>query len=166
MSHLMYCPKCGEPNETALKYCRSCGLGLEQVEKAFLAEVRKALPDEGWLSEAFFGRLSKVFLVAFLLVGFAFLFSIAVYYKFLIFGAETMGLFGVFGFLLLGFLSLAFYVLKKRSARRGRFPDQAAEGAETAELEADLPALQPGAPQEAGSVTENTTRHLTREPRR
>lgn len=158
----MFCPKCGKSNSGNVKYCRSCGLGLETIANVVQTELLKRETQGGFFNERFFGRLGYGFLYAFLSVGFGFLFTIAVYYKFQLFGAELMGYFAIFGFVLLGVLSALFFGVQKYVAhgvleRPEASPDTAQLNSEMA---GELPAGSLESARSAASVTENTTELL------
>ena len=156
---MVFCPKCGENNSEEQKFCRSCGLNLETVRRAFRRELKRLEDKDAFFNEELFRKLGFVFLFAFLGVGFGYAFYLGVYYKLLIFGKDLMTLFGVFGFLFLGFLSILFFGVRRYLAgRRVDIPPDS--GLDTARLEGDLPQLNPVTARDARSVTENTTELL------
>ncbi|HUF04056.1 MAG TPA: hypothetical protein VMM38_07760 [Aridibacter sp.] len=93
-------------------------MGLEGVRQVYSDELAKRSVDAPGFRERLFKKLGFWSLIAFASVGFGFVFAIAAYYKFQIFGAEMMAGFGVFGFLLLGALSVLFFAFGSSAARK------------------------------------------------
>jgi len=42
----MYCPNCGKPNSSEQKYCRACGLNLEDTSRSVTEQLPAALQDQ------------------------------------------------------------------------------------------------------------------------
>lgn len=157
----MYCPNCGSQNPIDLKYCRRCGLRFDRIVELVVEENKKQLAGQPHWTQALFKRLAYVCLFSFVGVGFGYVFYLAVYYKFKYFGQDLMAMFGVFGFLLLGFLSLLFFGLYRNSFRPAVREDQPAdEELGTNRLDGRREALGTSGTESARSVIEHTTERL------
>lgn len=154
----MFCPNCAKFNDSGQKYCRKCGIGLERLIKLYDEELSRIAADGPGFSERFFRRLGTGTLSAFGAVGFGFIFALAVDYKFRIFGAEMMAWFGVFGFLLLGALSILFFGLSSYASSR-RLSAAADSGGEELSGQGDAELAQ-GSPDPASAAESRTTRKL------
>ncbi|NNE66387.1 MAG: hypothetical protein HKN33_07450 [Pyrinomonadaceae bacterium] len=150
----MYCPNCAKANSNEVSYCRGCGISLDGVSKLLESELSKSPDQDKFLNSRFFSRIGNGFLYAFLGVGFGLIFTMAVYFKFKWFGAEMMAYFAVFGFALLGVLSILFFGLSRMTRSSPKSP----EGAVTSELDSnDVRKLESTGFPSARSITENTT---------
>ena len=108
----MFCPSCGqETNEQ--NFCRKCGLRVEKILKLLVKEIEEKEKTNIQKRNDLFRKLGFTSLSLLFGLCFSFVFYLAVYYKFLIFGKETMALIGLTAVIFLGILSLIFYNLPK-----------------------------------------------------
>ena len=153
----MFCPNCGkETNEQ--KFCRDCGLKVEKIFKVLVEEIQER---EKTGIEKRNDLLRKLgFVSSSLLFGliFSFIFYLAVYYKFLIFGKEMIGAIGLMAMVFLGLLSLVFFNLPKFLSRK----EVSAELSSEKEFEKRITnkLLSEGNFEPISSVTENSTELL------
>lgn len=108
----MFCPNCGnETNEQ--NFCRTCGIRVEKILKLLVTEIEEKNKTNSQKRDDLFRKLSFVSLILLFGLGFGVIFYLTVYYKFLIFGVETIATIGLIAAFLLGLLSLIFYNLPK-----------------------------------------------------
>lgn len=154
----MFCPNCGQANAETLKFCRNCGLQLEKFSE-ILAEEEIPVREKGILeNRKLFERLGYIALFCFLGMAFGYVFYLAVYYKFLLFGKDWMAFFALFGFVVLGILTLFFFNFHKfynREKQENDSPEQIEKADERLLSEGDF--------EPVPSVTENTTELLETE---
>ena len=151
----MFCPNCGNKNSEKLRFCRSCGLKLEKITK-ILAEENLPNQETNILkNKKLFEKLGFISLLCFLGMAFGYVFYLAVYYKFLLFGKELMAAFALFGFIGLGLLSSFFFNFHKfynRGKDKNELPDEIEEAEERLLTEGEF--------EPVPSVTENSTELL------
>ncbi len=156
----MYCPNCGKENSAEQKFCRSCGLSLEQAVQS-LAEQLPGLELDKNLRQ----RQARVDRLINIVAGSAISIVVGgvlwgIVYEIIIVKGEVIpGLFFlaiIIGIILFALLSLYSESLRKAAAKR-RLSEPTPRVGETAEL---LPEthLEP-----VPSVTERTTELLTTE---
>ena len=108
----MFCPNCGnETNEQ--NFCRKCGLRIEKILKLLVEEIHEKEKTNVQKRDDLFRKLGFISLSLLFGICFSFIFYLTVYYKFLIFGKETMTIIGLTALFFLGLLSLIFYRLPK-----------------------------------------------------
>jgi len=155
----MFCPKCGKETSNDQKFCRSCGLKFGEIVQIISEANEENIESSKLFNKSLFEKLGHIFLYAFLGVGFAYLFYLSVYYKFLYLGKEMMWMFGVFGFFFLGFLSIFFLnffkIFGKKNNDRFVF-----ENVETNELAENENLLSESSFEPIPSVTEDSTELL------
>ena len=157
----MFCPNCGKNNEDKLKFCRDCGLKLDKVSQ-ILAEADLQNQETNILdNRRLFEKLGFISLICFLGMAFGYVFYLAVYYKFLLFGKELMAVFALFGFIVLGILTLFFFNFHKfynRQKNENELPDEIERAEERVLSEGNF--------EPVPSVTENSTELLNVEIKR
>ena len=155
----MYCPNCGKENSVEQKFCRSCGLSLEQAVQS-LAEQLPALELDKNLRE----RQARVDRLITIVAGSAISIVVGgvlwgIIYEIIIVKGEVIpGLFFlafVAGIILFAVLSLYRESLRKAAGKR-RLAQPTPQG-ETAKLQSETQ------PKPVTSVTERTTELLTTE---
>jgi hypothetical protein len=151
----MFCPNCGNQIAENLKFCRNCGLKLGKVSQILAEENLQNQETNIFANRKLFEKLGTISFVCFLGMAFGYVFYLAVYYKFLLFGKEWMAFFALFGFAVLGILTLFFFNFHKFYNRRNletELPDEIEETEEKLLSEGDF--------QPVPSVTENSTELL------
>lgn len=157
----MFCPNCGTNNLTEQKFCRACGLNLEQTalslleqipsaESAALLKRQKYLEKFGGIA---FGGFGVVILVAV---------SAIIYYiftKVILSGNSVFGGILLIAFIVFAMLTLAYVIFneelkEKMHKANPALNNELADRHDTAKLLADKP-FEP-----AASVTENSTELL------
>ncbi|MDQ3180465.1 MAG: hypothetical protein M3Q33_08095 [Acidobacteriota bacterium] len=154
----MFCPNCGkETNEQ--KFCRDCGLKVEKIFNILVKEIEEREKTSIQKRDDLFRKLGFVSLSLLFGLCFGFLFYLAVYYKFVIFGKEIMGAIGLTVMVFLGLLSLVFFNLPKfldrKEIQEEFFKDDEIEKARKTEK-----LLSEGNFEPIPSVTENSTELL------
>ncbi|MBX7174866.1 MAG: zinc ribbon domain-containing protein [Pyrinomonadaceae bacterium] len=148
----MFCPNCG--NETnAQNFCRSCGIRVEKILKLLVTEIEEKEKTKSQKRDDLFRKLGFVSLILLFGLGFGVVFYLTVYYKFLIFGVETIATIGLIAAFVLGLLSLTFYNLPK-------FLNSETKENETEEARITNKLLAEGNFEPIPSVTENSTELL------
>jgi len=148
----MFCPNCG--NETnAQNFCRSCGIRVEKILKLLVTEIEEKEKTSSQKRDDLFRKLGFVSLSLLFGLGFGVIFYLTVYYKFLIFGVETIAAIGLIAAFLLGLLSLIFYNLPK-------FLNSEVKENEIEEARITNKLLSEGNFEPIPSVTENSTELL------
>ncbi len=148
----MFCPNCG--NETnAQNFCRSCGIRVEKILKLLVTEIEEKEKTNSQKRDDLFRKLGFVSLSLLLGLGFGVIFYLTVYYKFLLFGVETITTIGVIAAIVLGLLSLTFYNLPK-------FLNSETKENEIEEAKITNKLLAEGNFEPIPSVTENSTELL------
>jgi ribosomal protein L40E len=157
----MFCPNCGAKNSVELKYCRACGLNLEQTTQSLRAQKPDGRSSDILRREQTLERFGNV---AFAGLGGIFLIGmIALVYTILskmVFSGQNPA-FGVFLvlFIIFAALSLTYVVfredLKERKGKLHSAPISDTElGSDTAKL------LESGDRQPIASIVEGTTELL------
>ncbi len=154
----MFCPNCGkETNEQ--KFCRDCGLKVEKIFNVLVKEIQEREKTSVQKRDDLFRKLGFISLSLLFGLCFSFVFYLAVYYKFLIFGKETIGAIGLTAMVCLGLLSLFFFNLPKLLERK----ELSAEFSKNSEIEEPRiteKLLSEGMFEPIQSVTENSTELL------
>ena len=154
----MFCPNCGkETNEQ--KFCRDCGLKVEKIFNVLVKEIREGEKTSVQKRNDLFKKLGFVSLSLLFGLCFSFVFYLAVYYKFLIFGKETIGAIGLGAAVFLGLLSLFFFNLPKFLDRK-RINGEFSKDNENEETRKTEKLLSEGSFEPLSSVTENSTELL------
>lgn len=154
----MFCPNCGkETNEQ--KFCRDCGLKVEKIFKVLVEEIREKEKTSIEKRNDLFRKLGFVSLSLLFGLIFSCIFYLAVYYKFLIFGKETMGVIGLIAIVFLGLLSLVFFNLPNLFDRK-EVSDEFSKGSEIEEARITEKLLSEGNFEPVSSITENSTELL------
>lgn len=162
----MFCPNCAAPISNEQKFCRSCGLALEEISKA-IAKQMPATPANAALQRRkdLFEKLGIVMLSICGLAIFGALIYATVYKAIFLQGKITSGLIAlaVIGTLLCGLLAVFFfnYANSLKTSQNSRHSPQPTEidNKNTAKLLEEKPF-------EPASVTERTTDLLFAEPRK
>ena len=154
----MYCPNCGAKTSTEQKFCRSCGLGLEQIALS-LTEQLPTRADENALSEKErFERLGMAALSVFGVGVLGVLLYLIVYVKMIVQGKIFAGLalLGMLIFMAFGLLAaIMFAKAKEAEQSAGKRRTQHVEPSPTREL------LSEGHFEPVPSVTDRTTELLS-----
>jgi hypothetical protein len=154
----MFCPNCGkETNEQ--KFCRDCGLKVEKIFNVLVKEIREKEKTNVQRREDLFRKLGFVSLSLLFGLCFSFVFYLAVYYKFLIFGKEIIGAIGLTAMVFLGLLSLVFFNLPKFFDRR-KINEEFSKDTEIEEARNTKQFLSEGNFEPISSVAENSTELL------
>jgi len=154
----MFCPNCGkETNEQ--KFCRDCGLEVEKFFNVLVKEIREKEKTNVQKREDLFRKLGFASLSLLFGLCFSFVFYLAVYYKFLIFGREIMGAISLTAMIFLGLLSLVFFNLPKFLDRR-TINEEFSKDNEIEEARKTEQLLSEGNFEPISSVTENSTETL------
>jgi hypothetical protein len=105
----MFCPNCANRIEIGQKFCRTCGLKLEDI---FLV-VAKQIPTKNQATlqkrKDLFDKLGIFSLSCFGAVGIGFLFFQVIYYKLILFGADVLFWSGFAAFAIFGLLAIFFF---------------------------------------------------------
>jgi hypothetical protein len=154
----MFCPNCGAKNSSEQKFCRSCGMNLEQTALN-LADQFGAVRDVSSQSiDRFFENLGKVAFGGFgtvLLIGLGFLLY-TIFTRFILDGSQVT--FGIFLFLFVIFAAMSLSYVIYNEGRKDRRAGKRAESTVR-----DLSAPDTGrfltepAEMPISSVVENTT---------
>ncbi len=113
----MFCPNCGKETNDQ-KFCRDCGLKVEKIFNVLVKEIQESEKTSIQKRDDLFRKLGFISLSLLFGLCFSFVFYLAVYYKFLIFGKEIIGAIGLTAMVCLGLLSLFFFNLPKLLARK------------------------------------------------
>ena len=152
----MFCPNCGnETNEQ--NFSRKCGLRIEKILKLLVEEIQEKEKTNVQKRDDLFRKLGFVSLSLLFGVCFSFIFYLTVYYKFLLFGTETMTIIGLTAVIFLGLLSLIFYRLPKFLDNKN---EKFSKNAEIEEEKITNKLLSEGNFEPIVSVTENSTELL------
>jgi len=154
----MFCPNCGkETNEQ--KFCRDCGLKVEKIFNVLVKEIQEREKTSVQKRDDLFRKLGFVSLSLLFGLCFSFVFYLAVYYKFVIFGKEIMGAIGLTAMIFLGLLSLFFFNLPKFLDRK-QIDEEFSKDNEIEETGKTEKLLSEGSFEPIGSITENSTELL------
>lgn len=154
----MFCPNCGkEANEQ--KFCRDCGLKVEKIFNVLVKEIEEREKTSLQKRDDLFRKLGFVSLSLLFGLCFGFVFYLAVYYKFLVFGTEIMGAIGLTAMFVLGILSLVFFNLPKFLNRR-EIQEEFSKDNEIEKARETEKLLSEGNFEPIPSVTENSTELL------
>lgn len=152
----MFCPNCGnETNEQ--NFCRTCGIRVEKILKLLVKEIQEKEKTKSQKRDDLFRKLGFVSLSLLFGLGFGVIFYLTVYYKFLLFGVETIATIGAIAAFLLGLLSLIFYNLPKFLNKEN---EEFISGNEIEEAKITDKLLSEGNFEPIPSVTENSTELL------
>lgn len=153
----MFCPNCGAKNTTEQKFCRSCGMNLEQTAITLADQFGMDRYSSFKSIDRFFSGLGKIAFGGFsavMIMGVAYLLYI-ILTRFVLSGSQRA--FGIFLFLFVTFasLSLVWVIYNESRKDRKKFgPPESASGlasAETGKL------LNASTQQPIPSVVEDTT---------
>ena len=157
----MFCPNCGANNSTEQKFCRSCGLNLEQTALSLLeqmpsaesAELLKRQKNLEKFGSIAFGGFGLVLLTAVCAIIYL------IFTKVILSGNSVFGGILLIAFIVFAISTLAYVVfnedLKERMQKTNpALNNELAEKRDTAKLLEDKP-FEP-----VGSVTENSTELL------
>ena len=154
----MFCPNCGkETNEQ--KFCRDCGLKVEKIFNVLVKEIQESEKSSVQKRDDLFRKLGFISLSLLFGLCFSFVFYLAVYYKFLIFGKEIIGAIGLTAMVCLGLLSLFFFNLPKLLERK-ELSAEFSTNSEIEEARITEKLLSGGNFEPIQSVTENSTELL------
>ena len=154
----MFCPNCGkETNEQ--KFCRDCGLKVEKIFNVLVKEIQEGEKTSIQKRDDLFRKLGFISLSLLFGLCFSFVFYIAVYYKFLIFGKEIIGAIGLTAMVCLGLLSLFFFNLPKLLERK-QLSEEFSNDSEIEEKRITEKLLSEGMFEPIPSITENSTELL------
>jgi hypothetical protein len=106
----MFCPNCGKETSEQ-KFCRDCGIKVEKIFKVLVDEIQEREKSSIEKRNDLFRKLGFTSLGLMFGLIFGYIFYLAVYYKFLLFGKEAMGAIGLIAMVFLGLLSLVFFNL-------------------------------------------------------
>lgn len=152
----MFCPNCG--NETSEQnFCRTCGLRVEKILKLLVDEIREKEKTNTQKRDDLLRKVGFFSLSLLFGVGFSFVFFITAYYKFVLFGIETMAVIGATAIVFLAILSLTFYRLPKFLNSEN---EDFVSGNEIEESRITEKLLSEGNFEPIPSVTENSTKLL------
>lgn len=156
----MFCPNCGGENKSEQNFCRTCGLKLDAISQAVAEQKPTKEYAELQKRKELFEKLGIFSLSTFGIIGFSFLVAKAVYYKIILFGADTIFWSGFVALIVFGLLSVFFFNYPKVFMNFDKInprlaPDEAKQISQpTQKLIEDKP-FEP-----AVSVTENSTELL------
>jgi len=154
----MFCPNCGkETNEQ--KFCRDCGIKVEKIFKVLVEEIQEREKSSIEKRNDLFRKLGFISLSLLFGLIFSYIFYLAVYYKFLIFGKEAMGAIGLIVMILLGILALVFFNLPNFFDRK-EVSEQFSNDKEIEKARITEKLLSEGNFESVSSVTENSTELL------
>ena len=157
----MFCPNCGAKNTTEQKFCRSCGLKLEQITVALLEQIASVESMELFRRQRSLERFGNVAFGGFALV-FLTAVSAIIYFVLtrMIFSGENV-FFGVLliGFIIFAVLSLVYVVFnedlrERKQNANSALKNELAGDRETGKFLEEKPFAS------ASSVTENSTELL------
>ena len=151
----MFCPNCGKET-SRLNFCRDCGLKVEKIFKVVAEEIEEREKTSLQKRNDLFRKLGFVSLSLLFGLGFGYIFYLAVYYKFLIFGAEIIGAIGLIAAILLGVLSFVFFNLPKFLDHR-EISGEISKDKEIEESRTTKKLVSEGNLEPLSSVTENST---------
>ncbi len=158
----MFCPSCGSNNSTEQKFCRSCGLNLEQTANSLLAQFPNAQYADLQRQEKALEKFGNVVFTGFGLAVLAGILGIIYWIvsKMVVSGNQPLvGIlliaFVIFAALCLAYVIFAESLKEKRSKLNPRLSAWTSELVKPKQL-ADDTAFQP-----AASVTEETTALFT-----
>ena len=154
----MFCPNCGKETNDQ-KFCRDCGLKVEKIFNVLVKEIQESEKSSVQKRDDLFRKLGFISLSLLFGLCFSFVFYLAVYYKFLIFGKETIGVIGLTAMVCLGLLSLFFFNLPKLLERKG-LSTEFSKNSEIEEPRITEKLLSEGNFEPIQSVTENSTELL------
>lgn len=157
----MFCPNCGANNSTEQKFCRSCGLNLEQTALSLLEQIPSAESAKLLKSQKNLERFGQIVFGGFGLVLLTGIGSIIylIFTKMILNGESVFAGILLVAFMIFAALSLAYVAfnedLKERKQRANpTLQNELAGQTETARLLEEKP-FEP-----AASVTERTTELL------
>lgn len=154
----MFCPNCGkETNEQ--KFCRDCGLRVEKIFSLLVEEIQEREKTSIQKRNDVIRKLGVISLSLSFGLGFSFIFFLAVFYKFYLFGANVMSAIGLTVMIVLAFLSLIFFKLPKLLDREKMSGETSREN-QIEEIRVTEKLLSKGNFEPVPSVTENSTELL------
>ena len=154
----MFCPNCGK--ETSQQnFCRDCGLRVEKILKVLVKEIEEKEKTSVQKQADLFRKLGFISLSLLFGLCFGYIFYLAVYYKFLIFGTEAMSAIGLAAMIFLALLSLYFFNLPKLLNRK-KINEEFSKDNEIEEARITEKLLSEGNFEPIPSVTENSTKFL------
>lgn len=160
----MFCPNCSSKNTTDQKFCRSCGLNLEQTANSLLVQFPNAEYADLQRQERMLERLGHVAFTGFGLVIAAGILGIiyTILSKMILTGTQPLAGILLIGFMIFAGLSLA-YVIFTESLKEKRSKLNPRMNVQTSELVPPKQISDDAAFQPVVGVTEDTTELLTTE---
>lgn len=155
----MFCPNCAAQNDESQHYCRMCGLKLDAIATELAVqnpseEVAALLKRKRWME-----LLGKSALTISGIIGLSLLLTVAVYYKLMLLGPEILFGSAVAALILFLLVSTIFLVYPKFFMKIDR---AILKSPEQPELTTPTGKLLNDSPFEPASVTEHSTKLLTR----
>ncbi len=154
----MFCPNCGSKNSTQQKFCRSCGLSLEEIAQSLVKQIPAKVDQSLDKRKEKLERLGVVALSGFGVVGGGVLFYLIIFKMMLAEGKILAGL-ALLTIIVCGLLAVFFFNYAnslKETAVRNRLqqPDELPQDETPANL------LSGSYPEPIPSITERTTELL------
>ena len=159
----MYCPSCGKPNNTDQKFCRACGMNLEQSAHSLLEQFPNKQRLDLQREEKMLERFGKVAFMGFgIVIGIAILAMVYfIFEKMVLSGEQSLPGLLLISFIVFAGLTLGYVIwnenLKEKRAKIEATPAPAADESRPTGKLTDGADFEP-----VPSVTENTTAHLER----
>lgn len=162
----MFCPNCGASNTTEQKFCRACGLNLEESAASLLEQIPSAEAGKLLRREKNLEKFGNFAFGGFMLVIFTAIAAIIylIFTKLILTGESVFGGILIIAFMIFAGLTLAYVAfnedLKERKQKvNPTLKNELSESVETGKLLEEKP-FEP-----ASGVTENTTDLLPVESR-
>ena len=158
---LMFCPSCGSQNSIDQKFCRSCGMNLEQSVSSILEQYPDGSRAELQRQERSLEKFGSVAFGGFgIVVGLAICgFIYLIFMRMILSGTSPVAGVLLILFLIFAALTLA-YVIQNETLKEKRRKIEPAPGAATLAPNASAKLLDESRIEPVPSVTENTTRRL------